>query len=383
MPAAQQTSQYPRGHYFPEYNPVTLSPQRRSFDAPPTNTQEVHPAQYAATIARYPNHIVGHQYSSSFPQYPFQHNPPPASLANGHRYHHQQPSSGGLPWCSAPTLDSSDHLSATPTLESTHQPSPPVLSHTFQPHFTLAGVGPSAGYHPHFPPHDCPHMDLQNYQSPFAFPADQLPPTSIPVSPTYSNSASISPSVDHAEYSSGPIAEYSLFLSSAHDDPTRQPLLTSLRNSPSPSTPHAIPGAHHRTHHPGGPADDTMTPSMLTAHQYNIRAPPTSIAGIPTSASTRARHFHHAPSTHLLYSPYNPPRPSSSSSPSLDPPRPHVCGICQAAFQRNHDLKRHKDVHSDTKPYVCQCGRAFTRKDALKRHIFLKSCGKDKGHESA
>jgi uncharacterized Zn-finger protein len=57
--------------------------------------------------------------------------------------------------------------------------------------------------------------------------------------------------------------------------------------------------------------------------------------------------------------------------------RPHVCDVCQTAFARGHDLKRHKETHSNTKPHSCECGKSFTRKDALKRHVFLKSCGKD------
>jgi uncharacterized Zn-finger protein len=55
-------------------------------------------------------------------------------------------------------------------------------------------------------------------------------------------------------------------------------------------------------------------------------------------------------------------------------PRPHVCDSCGLAFVRGHDLKRHKDTHLNSKPHVCECGKSFSRKDALKRHIFLKSC---------
>jgi hypothetical protein len=75
------------------------------------------------------------------------------------------------------------------------------------------------------------------------------------------------------------------------------------------------------------------------------------------------------------------PPSSIRSSPipfNLDAPRPFVCKLCYAAFHRYHDLKRHMDVHCGTKPYMCHCGRAFTRKDALKRHSFLKNCPKDK-----
>ncbi|KAJ8132564.1 hypothetical protein O1611_g1056 [Lasiodiplodia mahajangana] len=43
---------------------------------------------------------------------------------------------------------------------------------------------------------------------------------------------------------------------------------------------------------------------------------------------------------------------------------------------RNHDLKRHKRIHLAVKPFPCEyCDKAFSRKDALKRHRLVKGCG--------
>ncbi|KAJ7512998.1 hypothetical protein B0H11DRAFT_1698256, partial [Mycena galericulata] len=52
------------------------------------------------------------------------------------------------------------------------------------------------------------------------------------------------------------------------------------------------------------------------------------------------------------------------------PDRPFPCDFCPLSFDRQHDLKRHIDTHSGEKPFLCDrgCGKAFTRKDALKRH---------------
>ena len=51
------------------------------------------------------------------------------------------------------------------------------------------------------------------------------------------------------------------------------------------------------------------------------------------------------------------------------PPRPFACDMCALSFNRQHDLKRHRDTHSGDKPFLCEfCGKTFTRKDALKRH---------------
>ncbi|KAK7039770.1 hypothetical protein R3P38DRAFT_2514509 [Favolaschia claudopus] len=52
------------------------------------------------------------------------------------------------------------------------------------------------------------------------------------------------------------------------------------------------------------------------------------------------------------------------------PNREFQCDLCPLSFDRQHDLKRHVETHSGEKPYLCDrgCGKAFTRKDALKRH---------------
>jgi Zinc finger, C2H2 type len=68
----------------------------------------------------------------------------------------------------------------------------------------------------------------------------------------------------------------------------------------------------------------------------------------------------------------------NSASASATQPRPHVCELCGLAFVRGHDLKRHKDTHTNSKPHVCDCGKSFSRKDALKRHVHLKSCRGEK-----
>lgn len=44
------------------------------------------------------------------------------------------------------------------------------------------------------------------------------------------------------------------------------------------------------------------------------------------------------------------------------------CETCGIAFLRKHHLTRHKIIHASEKPYNCECGRGFNRRDAYQRH---------------
>ncbi|KAI0051831.1 hypothetical protein FA95DRAFT_141390 [Auriscalpium vulgare] len=84
--------------------------------------------------------------------------------------------------------------------------------------------------------------------------------------------------------------------------------------------------------------------------------------------------------------PYGSQSPTHSSMPMhggdqvqypASPQRPFACDMCALSFNRQHDLKRHRETHSGEKPFLCNgpCGKTFTRKDALKRHQLVKRCG--------
>jgi len=81
------------------------------------------------------------------------------------------------------------------------------------------------------------------------------------------------------------------------------------------------------------------------------------------------------PHTHSPYARPN-PIPAPVQYPA-SPSRPYSCDMCALSFNRQHDLKRHRETHSGEKPFLCNggCGKTFTRKDALKRHQLVKHCG--------
>ena len=52
--------------------------------------------------------------------------------------------------------------------------------------------------------------------------------------------------------------------------------------------------------------------------------------------------------------------------------RKFVCTVCNHKFVRPNDLKRHAVIHQETKEFLCKCGAAFGRQDALRRHRIRK-----------
>ncbi|KAI9291660.1 hypothetical protein K502DRAFT_281751, partial [Neoconidiobolus thromboides FSU 785] len=55
----------------------------------------------------------------------------------------------------------------------------------------------------------------------------------------------------------------------------------------------------------------------------------------------------------------------------------YACDQCDRAFLRNHDLTRHKKIHSGVRKFQCiSCDKRFYRKDLWRRHCMTKKCRK-------
>jgi len=61
---------------------------------------------------------------------------------------------------------------------------------------------------------------------------------------------------------------------------------------------------------------------------------------------------------------------SASSSVGNDSNFACVCNVCGKSFSKKDHLKRHKAIHSDSRPFTCHiCAMAFKRKDKLTSHL--------------
>ncbi|KAI4721419.1 hypothetical protein E4T48_02275 [Aureobasidium sp. EXF-10727] len=59
---------------------------------------------------------------------------------------------------------------------------------------------------------------------------------------------------------------------------------------------------------------------------------------------------------------------SNTSLRRANPAKAFHCSICKRDFRRREHLTRHITTHTNEKSFTCSCGKAFARRDLLKRH---------------
>lgn len=134
------------------------------------------------------------------------------------------------------------------------------------------------------------------------------------------------------------------------------------------------------------PRPQSTMPAYNSSHSYSLsysQTPIVSTSGIPQVNRVRSNSqaYNRLPSPPNTLSspphqyqeipiPHHHQTIGLSSDYPTSPSRPFACDLCALSFNRQHDLKRHRETHSGEKPYLCNggCGKTFTRKDALKRH---------------
>jgi len=127
------------------------------------------------------------------------------------------------------------------------------------------------------------------------------------------------------------------------------------------------PSSYHADSGHGIPPHSPTNSRPRSTHPYGISSSPPHSPPVPT----------HAPGMYPSQVAYA--QQVNMSQYPASPQRPFSCDMCALSFNRQHDLKRHRDTHTGEKPFVCNggCGKTFTRKDALKRHQLVKRCGID------
>ena len=251
-----------------------------------------------------------------------------------------------------------------PPYEVNHLPGPAPLS-------GVTGALPAISGHPSMVGGHSTFQQLPTSSPPSTlFSAMHAPPLSVSSRMT----AATTPSYYHHSIhpASAPAYQTTFPLSNvAANSPTPPPPPSTARRSPtSPSIGHR-PSSHHSP-------SAYPPPHSQGARSLSFSLPAMSgpIASGPQDMGVQVLPFGHRSLASLGRASYHPGLAYDGGrsyagfgplTPARSADRPYKCDQCPQSFNRNHDLKRHKQIHLAVKPFPCRhCEKSFSRKDALK-----------------
>ncbi|CAA7261680.1 unnamed protein product [Cyclocybe aegerita] len=221
------------------------------------------------------------------------------------------------------------------------------------------------GYHSSMPVEHNPASSQvpSGYDSPDDYPMQSSYSSAYYSGPHYPSTA------QQTNHSYSPVSPTSPLLSYAQAQSHRSGHHIPRPQSTAPHPPYShSPSSSYSSSYSQSHPSHSVHPSLgrpRSHSQAHERYPPIA-SGMVSSAHT---HYTEIPIPQTIG--LTPDYPSS-------PTKPFSCDLCALSFNRQHDLKRHRETHTGEKPFLCNggCGKTFTRKDALKRHQLVKNCGK-------
>ena len=190
------------------------------------------------------------------------------------------------------------------------------------------------------------------------------------------------PSSSYSAHQQNPHAASSYAMAQTSSLPTYQTSDTrsSYAHDRSPSLP-MQPPPYPAVDRNGVPLPPPPGAPVQTPYTYTPPHPHPPPHSVPPYATSQSPHPNGIPVQHPPHSQYaaqaayaqqqqHQAAMDAASQYPASPQRPFSCDMCALSFNRQHDLKRHRDTHTGEKPFLCNggCGKTFTRKDALKRH---------------
>lgn len=166
------------------------------------------------------------------------------------------------------------------------------------------------------------------------------PPVTLPPPTPSSSTLQVRPAPTPTSLSQSPLPTAAPLASAAYraNSPLSASAPAPLGATSTPTTNHSR-GAHHRTHSQGHNASPNGRPAVAA----DSNAPGSASPALNQGSNANRANNH-------------------------DGKKMYACNFCFSSYSRLEHLKRHTDTHTHGRRFQCACGKAFARKDLLRRH---------------